>query len=1643
MSTQAQNANNKRDESNVRNVNDHKHYKGTEYINVINRQQLSSIHDIAKRADLQTNKKAIQIVEPDYIKEIKSWYYEANSSSKQLTLSVKPEIVDKMGKNELWENSYAYYTDPYYVGGANMKPINIKKFGIENIKWFLGSASNQIKNILFKTDNEEEILRLANNGNFWTPRQIVEKFGISELIADKYHLEEVPTTDSLFIVYGQEPNSKIVSGTLIKPTIDIKSNPSTMPIGNLAETGAETGAAILGTVFGTGSNLRKAEDYGPIYKPNELYILTYLINNLIHSDPIDFYTPSANTVFSMMSPDGNSVIKQYLKLFDGADLWLGLEPPDRINYSDTSSTKPVIKESVNFQIGPQEFFLKPKLRGNVYVWETDEKAIDIIKDDGKFINFGKFLKEIGRDERTYDKKGTIMGMGWRNPSIGYTKVYDYYIKIDKGLWVRARPPIKWKEREISKIKIWKENEELKFNMDSGLFHRPVLDLLTNEDSKKQLLDIISQIDGFKAWVNIIIENKWGQGVTPQEVQNAKIEFNQQVNEWLRVKSVQQLTPTILLEQAKNLHRKFTIYNEVVVNAIPAPNDPNRVALEELQLKNGILESDILSLTPETGARLQTRLNESKARMNLADVGVEANINGILNFIQNNIEYLSTLGIVNGYSQRLRDIKDSNDYNNFKNADFTGIPDNIKMYRQSQQELPDNVRDSLILMARITELVLEINSISKKLVTEFSLMKGLEYHDYIDKKNVLDGYSSGATDNSNYFVQRRTKAVIPPTVTTSQKTGVKGLGWIKNMYSIDQRGGVGGIPGSSSPGGVTTLDAGEIGQLAAAQIVYKSEGVLMMESILGGLQNRISPIRWLTIKGNQETIKDALTNFIIDEKDNSDLVTDGIQKLIRIVHPTSSKWSRTFGSWNTEHQSNLRDQFIDNVSVAGTGSTQTTTTTTQPQLGGRAGSKGYSLFGGAKDWENESESESENESESESESEMVNQNGGGCGCSGGGNDDELDVKKMIESSVQAGGALFRRNMVDKNSNITRARRYQIDKNKIDSAVDKLIVMLISPKNAEKERNAESGKDDLCKLESTCDFKKEVLNILLNISTLGGRVRWLTKQGNRQRVEQLLPKMYEQARRQEPNLLNRVLESFIDMYRPTGMKKYSKAAESFNVGAIREEFLSTLDNNSDARQSAARALVDRLLLTGEMSEVEGAQSADDVEKILDQYLRKLRMFTSDDKKKEYILGRPQSFQLAWVNYVDQFWADSDAVRKKVDSMISMFRKFRAEKPSLIQTFMVTGMQQPKGLGDIQKAVNGLISELVEVNILEQPAQFGKDSEENLRRRRNDASVPSKGAKSVETETTKQNTRLGENEEQEMTNWINRAEMELSTKLTTYEAEFQREAQRMKHKWESNSEIRKADFVFKKDISNKDRDFKRELARKKNLTSTQRSQLKSNWEGVKSGLKSQFEGYKSGFKSEIAHNSSLAKIGLKPDSQKGWWDWGKDKLMGKPSVQDYRGLQQKMGSQFPGNMGTGDGRSFQDVLRQRQSGMPALPPGPIGQMPPQVSMNDLRRQATQPGFATYRDPATGQTKTMAVTRFPMETSADYARLQKAIMTLDPSSIKQFMNKLGDVASTLPAQQAAKILDHFQRRVLNELDKYCINMNWMLFDEQTNRCV
>ena len=88
MSTQAQNS------QNIRNVNEQQQLKGTEYVTVINRQQMSSIYDISKRQDLQTNKRAIQIVEPDYIRKIKGWYYEANSSSKQLTLSVKKEIIN-------------------------------------------------------------------------------------------------------------------------------------------------------------------------------------------------------------------------------------------------------------------------------------------------------------------------------------------------------------------------------------------------------------------------------------------------------------------------------------------------------------------------------------------------------------------------------------------------------------------------------------------------------------------------------------------------------------------------------------------------------------------------------------------------------------------------------------------------------------------------------------------------------------------------------------------------------------------------------------------------------------------------------------------------------------------------------------------------------------------------------------------------------------------------------------------------------------------------------------------------------------------------------------------------------------------------------------------------------------------------------------------------------------------------------------------------------------------------------------------------------------------------------------------------------------------------------------------------------------
>jgi hypothetical protein len=216
----------------------------------------------------------------------------------------------------------------------------------------------------------------------------------------------------------------------------------------------------------------------------------------------------------------------------------------------------------------------------------------------------------------------------------------------------------------------------------------------------------------------------------------------------------------------------------------------------------------------------------------------------------------------------------------------------------------------------------------------------------------------------------------------------------------------------------------------------------------------------------------------------------------------------------------------------------------------------------------------------------------------------------------------------------------------------------------------------------------------------------------------------------------------------------------------------------------------------------------------------------------------------------------------------------------------------------------------------------------------------------------------------------------------------------------------------------------------------------------------------KYKLSTSNALARYGLSPtgssSSGTGWWDWAKNKVFGGPSTTDFRGIQPKTGLGTPPGMGMGTGmrpgltpqqqmmpgRTLSGIIGQRQTGFTGMPPAPIGTLP-SIRADDLRRQISRPAFATSIDPETGKAVTMAVTQLKMESAADYKRLQTAIMSLDPAKVKEFMMKLGDIAATLPATQSAAMLEHMQRRVINELDKYCIRTSgWTLFNEDRMRC-
>ena len=1563
-----------------------------------------------------------------------------------------------------------------------------KKKGADFVRNFNGVDIAPLDK-LFKSGklNESQILEKMQNMES-TPFKIAEVNNVTQLLKQKYNLRTL-TEDDLFIIQGQDPARLVITSNIfIEDQLEKMQNDTDI---NLSEW---------------------TKDYGSRFFPYHYYQLTYLMN--IDSDQnVDMMDGPHNSIATLRNQ--GKIYDQFVKLFDNVDLWVRLEPPNRTSYSESpekntvKSTTP-FKDTTIIRIGPQEFYFTPVEddKDKTWKWTFNANDLNIVMNDGQLHNLDKKLIESGKPKKDL-YVGQLLGYPFKPPNVVFPYVHDYYLKVRKTdpSWIRLQQPLKQFEDTPLNLIIRDQNRKLDMNFISEKYHKISSVKMTDEERKTRATKLIKGVQTQFVAINRFMSEFNDTQTWEVSDKSFSATLSIDKNHFFEPKPYPlppdpmkypiTYNPAILtpLEEYKRLQQN---YNTLFVNSetsgveIPLFQMTNHLESSTDALKNILSGVTTIAntlvadkpLIPGRLKSLQTQINSFESSVKhiipLTEIQKDKQINAVIDLLfdfqveisdkvkkiyetittDNFIEtQLDNFNIRQGIQIQLENDKQTAEkifetINNngifARRTEYKKLPHDEKRgeKRANMMSIIQILRgDFEKLLGIQTTLRLIAGNITQyydrypalKISSDYKLKVETLILNRIDAiNNKIDDMWAGYLDNVN-----------PETINPSN---IKGLGWLNYSYKFT-RGGT----KRTLPDGTTTfaLDDSDIRELAAAQVIFKSEGVLMMETLLdyiknprrapfrwfdgipkittmrqfGKLQRFSQSIRWLAIQKNQEAIHNILSKFVFDEITNPLLVRQGIKQLVRLILPTHKR------QWTTSNQSQIVRQFEDDLDTSA--APQATMTVSQIPASTQPSLQDIKITGGA---HHEGGAHHKECNTCNTKPKVYSLFGGGtCKCSdtnakGGAKESYFEMfDKQLKT--QRGGQLTQPTQISQPHFHTPAIKLPtIDPDKIDGAVSKLIDRLMSKENIRKEQIFTQQGDPLLTLEAGKQFYNNVIEPLLRLNSVRKRITWLNKSGNNKTTKLFAAKLWNEAKsKRKIELAETGITEFVGLFQPEGFKRYSKAAEEFSLAGIVEEFTIKAEQNP---QAAARELVKRVTLESEAVEAESTYSADDVEKNLDIYLNQLARKTNDQKRIDFIMDRSSSFQIVWTNYVKEFSSDKEAVDRKLSRMINMFRHARKEKIALITGFWANADDFKK----IAEAVNQLIIQLIgrKISI---PSERKFDPSELQKDRREKGHVEEGGPESLREKTQEQKSELGEQEKNTIIEWIYQAVSSLRKTLETYKSSFDRQAPKIASTIQADSKASRYKRAFLTDKSKKKRELDTKKRQSKNLSSSNKTEIDSVWKEEMRGLDTELEGYIKEFKEEVRNNAALKRAGITPDSQKGWWDWGKDRVLGKPSTDSYKELQRKMQMQMPGR--TTDKRTFEDILRKKRTGQTALPPGPIGAMPPRPTMADLQREATKPGFATYKDPVTGLTKTMAVTRFPMDTPADYARLQKAIMTLDPSKIKHFMSKLGDIAGTLPAAQASKILTHFQRRVLNELDKYCIRQGWMLFDEHTNKCI
>ena len=1285
------------------------------------------------------------------------------------------------------------------------------------------------------------------------------------------------TTDDLFLVYGT---------TLDRPIVRV------WPTTEEDLTKMQTDGLITITMDDS--------KYGPRYFPSQYYSLGYLINKIDNNKNV--YSLPSNYVITLVN--NGQVAEQFLKLFDDIDLWIGLEPPNRRYYSEKapnefnkSKWENRFVDPVIFRIGPQNFTLRPlKFPGGgpeSWIWDANAEDFSLVVNNGVLYNIDDFLvKQRFWDKESHDRVGAFIALPFKFPTLKVNTFEDYYLKVKKDSkfnWVRISKPLF--DFEDTKVGFRYQSQNIDYNFE--LISDKIQEVSTIEMSDSEIRlngssiiqaseTLYRQLVSFFEKYNdepYIAQAFYTTGtatagvLAAQKVYSATgnlstsmNSYQQSIAKWRSsvtdtnndlstndLISLTQLISSSVVELTKSTLGIIT--GLPVVPGSPLPNDfmsefysiyDNAVILEGNSLK-------LMGLTSN-----QKRDNIHYIQNNYADYNTTVvpvyltpllNSYNALNGTPSLITYNITPQNMRDILQRIDSIRDQRSINIF--TEFFNTANQITV-------APNNVTpDEEPLIKRCTELLsqlydkyLEMLTVSKSLIKLIEQLKQIFIVNngnaawlaspLLGLYNSIYAFHNQVLSVAIFNIKRRIIDEQP-----NENINITGLNWIKNTFTLK---GSNVIVTSTGTVKLATSEAQK--QLAAAQIIFKSEGVLMMEALIAHLQNPFKapiswlekiptpsafnfpfgkkslfggPIRWYVVKGDQEKIKGVIVKFIDDEKTNNQLIIKGIQKLVETVHPTSSKWSRTVGTWTTAHQTTLVKQFLNDIR-ASTDDIQTIVSQVPqtPQAPQPA------------------------QTPQAPQSPQATQQGGADG--------DIDETMYIDTS----------------------KPYIIDMGKVPDAVDKLLAVLMSKDALEKEENSASN-DPLTSDPVGNELYKNVLEPLMRLS-LSERIRWMRNSSNQLTVQLLLEKFWNANKRE---LFDSSLDTLIRLFEPTGVYKLGKRGSEFKAINIRENFMKTADSGNI--KTAINNLIEALLL----EKIESATSSTNEE----------------DQKAQSLLDE---HQLRLSKFIDD-------VKSSLDRL----------KPLINDTY---------------------------------------DS------------------------------------------------------------------------WKKQQEYRKEfDAIRKKCFD----EFTTLLSSLKQLPESKKIDWGKKHAEMRENMKVRFEEVIKEFEKQIEYNKYLKRTGLSPTSNS-YDDW-KRRMFPSSYTTPYANYPRTSFAQTYGQPPTQ--RPFSGIFGRPSQQTPSTT-SPFSSQSSTLyrpsESNNLLRQATRPGFATYIDPSNNQPVTMNIS-----SSSDYARIQQAVATLDPAKVSQFMSKLGDIAASLPADQASVILEQMQRRVLNELDKYCIRQgNWQLFDEQTNKC-